>query len=317
MMVGLYQHNNLFMEIYHIPHNVKVFGNEVKTFPQGIGEAFDKLVKTLPEKDGRPYYGISWCVGNSITYIAAAEQQQEGEAKNYGCKTYIVEKGDYLSVPVYDWQSKIATIKNVFEAIMKDSRADNNQPAIEIYKNDKEMLCMVKMRASIESLEDFNPTVNELLKTIKNFDEEQINKIPFEDSWTAAQVIAHITKSNKSIAKAMKLEGEQIKRDADERVTELRNTFLDYTVKFKSPDFILPEEGLYEREKVITDFEMSVEQLKRSSREAGLSEAIKHPAFGEITKLELLHFVLFHMQRHTRQLKHIYGSVKNKQHIHG
>jgi len=305
------------MNIHHIPHNVKVFGNEVKTFPQGISEAFDKLVQMLPEKDGRPYYGISWCEGNNITYIAAAEQQQQGEAKKYGCKTYTVEKGDYLSIPVYDWLSKTATIKNVFEEIIKDSRADNKQPAIEIYKNDTEMLCMVKMRVSVESLEEFSPTVNELLKTIQNFDEEQINKVPFKDSWTAAQVTAHVTKSNKSIAKAMKLEGEQVERDADERVTELRNTFLDYTVKFKSPDFILPEEGPYEREKVITDFEMSVEQLKKSSKEASLSEAIKHPAFGEITKLELLHFVLFHIQRHTRQLKHIYSSVKSKQHIHG
>ena len=44
------------------------------------------------------------------------------------------------------------------------------------------------------------------------------------------------------------------------------------------------------------DFERSVEQIQEAGKTANLSEAIKHVAFGEITKLELLHFVLFLLQ---------------------
>jgi hypothetical protein len=301
------------METYHVPHNVKVLGNVVETFPAGIGEAFDALIKMLPEGDKRLYYGISWCSGNDITYIAAAEQKTENEATQFGCKIYIIEKGDYLCIPVYDWRRKTASIKNVFEEIMKDARADNKEPAIEIYKNEKEMFCLVKMRQSIETLKEFDNTLNALLQVIESFDTEQINTIPFQDSWTAAQVASHVTKSNSSIAQAMKLQGATIERDADERVQELKDMFLDFAVKFKSPEFILPTQDIYDRDKLIAALKGSVEQLKEASNEANLSEAIKHPAFGEITKLELLHFVLFHMQRHTRQLKNISGVIRSKQ----
>ena len=35
------------------------------------------------------------------------------------------------------------------------------------------------------------------------------------------------------------------------------------------------------------------------------------PVFGEITKLELLHFVLYHTQRHIHQLKKILAAISN------
>lgn len=300
------------METYHIPRNIKVFGSPVNTFPAGIGEAFDALIKILPQGDQRFYYGISECTKDGILYIAAAEEKNVAEAKKYGYNTYTVEKGNYLSITVQDWMDKVSTIKNVFEQIMRDGRADNTKPAVEIYKDDKEMLCMVKMRQSIESLPEYKSTTEQFLQLMESFTQPQLNQVPFKDSWTAAQVVAHVTKSNNSIAQAMKLEGAVMERDADERVDELRKTFLDYSVRFTSPEFILPKEGFYEKEKLVANFYSSVEHLKEASKNANLSEAIKHTSFGEITKLELLHFVLFHMQRHTRQLNNISGIVKQQ-----
>lgn len=301
------------MEIYHIPHNIKVLGSVVETFPNGVGEAFHDLIKKIPGGNERIYYGISWCAGNDITYIAAAQQKNENEAATYNCETYTIEKGDYLCIPVHDWQSKVHCIKNYFAEIMKDERADNKTPAIEIYKNDKEMLCLVAVKTSLETLKEFASTYETFVDTAMSFEEDEINKIPFEASWTAAQVIVHVTKSNYGIANAMKLEGMKIDRDADARIPEMSKTFLDYTVKFKSPEFIIPPDSLQNRNKIIEDFENSVEQIKEASNTANLSEAIKLSVFGEITKLELLHFVLFHMQRHTRQLKNILTHVKHEQ----
>lgn len=301
------------MEIYHIPHNIKVFGNVVEGFPAGVGEAFHNLIQKIPAGNERVYYGISWCIGNDITYIAAAEQKSEDEPATYNCDSYTIEKGDYICIGVDDWQSKVSCIKDYFSEIMKDEKANNKSPAIEIYKNDKQLLCLVAIKRSLETLSEFESTHQAFFDAAKSFDEEEINEIPFEGSWTAAQVIIHVTKSNYGIVKAMKLEGTKIDRDADEREAEIRKTFLDFTAKFKSPDFIIPPDGAQDRNKIIEDFENSVEQLKEASRTANLSEAIKHPAFGEITKLELLHFVLFHMQRHTRQLRNISSHVKHEQ----
>ncbi|MFA6059548.1 MAG: DinB family protein [Taibaiella sp.] len=152
-----------------------------------------------------------------------------------------------------------------------------------------------------------------LLHLANSFSEKGFNTIPFEGSWTAAQVIDHITKSNKSIAQALSLEGKPADRKPDERTPELAKIFLDFKTKLKSPDFILPTQDIYQKASLIATLESSIEKLKEGVGNTSLIDAIEHQAFGEITKLELLYFVVYHTQRHMHQLQHIYEIVENKQ----
>jgi predicted transcriptional regulator YdeE len=133
------------MEKYTLQNDLKVFGVQVKTFPNGIGEAFEALVKMLPGGFDRPYYGISYMSKDGkMIYIAAAIEKQEGEAEKYNCERYTIEKGEYLVITVNDWRSKTDCIKDVFHEILNDSHVDKTKPAIEWYKDEKEMICMVK-----------------------------------------------------------------------------------------------------------------------------------------------------------------------------
>ena len=145
----------------------------------------------------------------------------------------------------------------------------------------------------------------ELWQLISSADSTTINTVPFKDSWTAAQLGAHVTKSNKAIAQALDMEGKKAERNPGERVPELKKMFLDFTVKFNSPEFIRPKQDTYQRDALIAELKKSSEQLKELRSKINLSEIISLPAFGEITKLELLHFVLYHTQRHAHQLKNI------------
>ncbi len=74
------------MEKLTIENDLKVFGVQVKTFPLGIGEAFDKLVKMLPGGFDRSFYGISYMEGDKMIYYAAAEENMPGEAEKYSCE---------------------------------------------------------------------------------------------------------------------------------------------------------------------------------------------------------------------------------------
>ncbi len=149
----------------------------------------------------------------------------------------------------------------------------------------------------------------ELLQVISPLSEQQINAVPFPGSWTAAQATRHIIKSNSSIGQALSLPGEKTIRTPDQRVPELKEIFLDFTVKFQAAPFITPTREKYEKERLIADLKRSTARLKEASRQADLDEAIHHPAFGGITKLELLYFVQFHTQRHVRQVKNIIGAL--------
>ena len=161
-------------------------------------------------------------------------------------------------------------------------------------------------------IEVLEGTTRQLMKKVQRFDELVINVIPFANSWTAAQVADHLTKSNNSISKAMLLNGTTINRNPRARVDELQKIFLDFDSKLKSPDFILPSQDIYEKEVVMNNLKWSVEKLMEVSSESELSEMINHRAFGDITKFEILYFVHFHTLRHIHQLDKIYEAVKDR-----
>jgi hypothetical protein len=137
------QIQNADMEKLNLQNELSVFGIQVKTFPDGIGEAFDALVKKIGGFD-RPYYGISYMNNGEMVYLATALEKNSGEAGKYKCNRYTIESGEYLSETVHDWRNKTVSIKHVFEEIIKDKRVDRTKPAIEWYKDDNEMVCMVK-----------------------------------------------------------------------------------------------------------------------------------------------------------------------------
>ena len=256
----------------------------------------------------------------------------EGEAEKYNCERYIIEKGEYLAVAITDWRKKTDCIKDVFHDMMEDDRADKTKEVVEWYKTETEMICLVKIRTTRNhSLAEKNVlvkmiisssimtentnteelfvtldnTTSELIELISSFSETEINEIPSAGSWTAAQVAEHVTKSNFGIIKSLKKEGTSPGRAADAGVEELKKTFLDFDKKLLSPEFILPTRDIYQKKLVIDNLEISIAQLKELSRHVDLFEMISHPIFGEVTKLELLHFVVYHTQRHIHQLKNI------------
>ena len=84
-------------------------------------------------------------VGRMI-YKAVAEEKFEGEAKKLNYDDGVIEKGKYLFEILYHWQNKICLIKDIFYSMMNDDHVDKTKPCIEWYKNDDEMLCLVKAK---------------------------------------------------------------------------------------------------------------------------------------------------------------------------
>ncbi len=132
------------MDKYKLQNDVKTFGMRVKTFPKGIGEAFDELVKLFPPNEPRSYYGLGeFGKDGSVLYYALAEEKSGSEPKKYGYPEKIIPKGEYLTETVRNWQSKTDSIKDVFAEMMKDPRVAKGKPCVEWYKTMDEMLCMV------------------------------------------------------------------------------------------------------------------------------------------------------------------------------
>jgi hypothetical protein len=140
---------------------------------------------------------------------------------------------------------------------------------------------------------------------VSSLDENKLNIVPYEGSWTAGQLVRHIVKSTDGMAKAMLQKSRLAERNIAERVPELQKVFLDFSSKMRSPEFIVPEDEHYERLASIEELNASFRQFRENTDRVHLYDVVEGLPLGPITKLEILHFVLYHTQRHLNQMKKI------------
>jgi hypothetical protein len=136
------------MEKIVFENDINLFGKTVTTFPLGIGEAFDELIKATGDCAAeRNYYGLSYITNDGkIIYTVAAEEKYSGEAEKFNYQESIIEHGEYVSEVLHNWKNCTGEIKNIFEAMMNDEHVDKTKPCIEWYKDDEEMLCLMKTK---------------------------------------------------------------------------------------------------------------------------------------------------------------------------
>lgn len=158
-------------------------------------------------------------------------------------------------------------------------------------------------------LRELTDTNNTLFERIASFDEAALNTIPFADSWTAAQVAVHLFKSDMGMLKLLHGPVKTTSRPPDEEVGKLRDIFLNFEAKYNAPTFTVPAAETYEKDAVISSLRDTRTQLDESFRTMDLTATTGSSPLGELTRLEILHFVLFHTQRHIRQLENIYARV--------
>jgi len=131
------------METYHLDHDISVFCVTAFSFPAGIEHAFDALKKQLPDAGERIYFGLSYPDKGTIVYKAAVQETEQGEAEKYGCERFVIQKGDYVSRKLEQWEKNIPMIGNIFQELIH-SRPDLVAPCIEWYQG-KDVLCLVRI----------------------------------------------------------------------------------------------------------------------------------------------------------------------------
>lgn len=144
------------------------------------------------------------------------------------------------------------------------------------------------------------------------FSEEQLNIVPFEGSWTGGQVGEHLLKSAGVVETIFGRTAPTTSRAPDGKVPMLR-IFLDFSIKMKSPDFILPSDGFHARQPLIDQLQKDWERLGEAVDTLDLSETcldFEMPGVGQLTRLEWISFYVYHSKRHLHQLRNILASLQ-------
>lgn len=150
--------------------------------------------------------------------------------------------------------------------------------------------------------------LNRTASLVTSFTEKELNSVPFEGSWTPAQVADHILKSTRGMDKLLLMPGKTTNRQPDERAEEFKTLFLDFSIKMKSPDFILPDERKFTARELTDRLNQTQEEIAAAAPEADLETVPElgdaHPLNGS-TKLELLYFLAYHTMRHNHQIENM------------
>ncbi len=139
------------MEKFLIDNDIIVLCVSANSFPEGVSEAHERLHSLLPNIQGRNFYGLSSPNQlGEIVYKAAVEQQYVGEAKQLKCESFVLRKGEYIGSIVYDFPNHMQEIGKVFNDILGDPRIDHKGCCVEVYLNEKDVQCMVRIDSSVK-----------------------------------------------------------------------------------------------------------------------------------------------------------------------
>lgn len=160
--------------------------------------------------------------------------------------------------------------------------------------------------------DELGTTFDELVQLVSSGSEKRLNEIPFEGSWSAAQVAEHLLKSYR-IVDLLKTPQIKTQRSTDEKVELLKSVFLNFNQKAKSAAEILPSDELINKEDLLNSLKKRTDEIKKVIQTENFSEiceSIAVPVFGTMSKLEWLHLIMYHTQRHINQIKNIFQHLK-------
>jgi len=135
------------MKTITLETDINVFYVTANTFPEGIGEAFEKLHSSFPFSRERRIFGLSRPENNDgIVYRAAAEEMYEGEAEKLQCNRLILPKGKYIALDVIDFRKDLMSIDRAFKQLLQQPNLDTQGYCVEQNASDSEAItCMIRL----------------------------------------------------------------------------------------------------------------------------------------------------------------------------
>jgi hypothetical protein len=109
-------------------------------------------------------------------------------------------------------------------------------------------------------------------------------------------------------------ETKEADRDAFEKCEAIGAIFLNFDVKLKSPDFILPSNEPKQVSFYVERFTATISAISETMKKVDLSRLYTRypfPTLGELTGWEWIYFAAAHSTRHTLQLKKISERLQN------
>jgi uncharacterized damage-inducible protein DinB len=155
---------------------------------------------------------------------------------------------------------------------------------------------------------------SELAELVAQFPDTGFNQKPNEESWSAAEVIEHLFRTEFGTGRVLTGETKITKdRDSDAVLAKIKKVALNRDDKLTASGPILPTGGEKSKKELLGKFRQNREKVKELMTGLDLDElclAFEHPIFGTLTRREWLEFNMMHTQRHMAQIEQIQKAIK-------
>lgn len=155
-------------------------------------------------------------------------------------------------------------------------------------------------------------------KEMKNLSHEQANKKPENGGWSMAEVVYHMSHSEKSIIQY--IQKKLIKPEESKSAglkSWYRSSLLSYALKskrkFRAPKVLDDPKGPYEPSALFSEWKIIRATLNQTISSVSAADVnrqfFKHPVVGKISLYQTLGFMGHHMQRHLEQMRRVKKQV--------
>lgn len=164
-----------------------------------------------------------------------------------------------------------------------------------------------------ELLSKVENTHTNFKNALSQFTEAQLNKVPFEGSWTAGQVAEHIILSNTGILTQL-LTGntKPTNRANDDQVKNIQEIFRGKD-KMKAIERLAPTKTDHNLDSLFDTLNTLKDQQIKTIKEKDLNALITDlefpPSPEGLTRNEWLHLMIEHTDRHGKQIDNIYTEL--------
>jgi hypothetical protein len=160
--------------------------------------------------------------------------------------------------------------------------------------------------------EQLESALRRTVSLLEDYPEETFNTKPETGGWSGAQAGRHLYLSEKDMAQLLATAAPATDRNPEERAAEFESILLDFDRKMDAPPFLVPEEKRYDKSELIQSLEHLIDPILEAVRNNDLTQVPDlgegHPLNGS-TKLELVHFAVYHTIRHNRQIEKLKEQV--------
>jgi len=164
-------------------------------------------------------------------------------------------------------------------------------------------------------LKAYEANTASFIELINQFPDSYFNSKPDATTWSAAENVDHIIRSEFGVERLFKSETKyDPERNIDEKIEEITHRFKDRSKKLQAFGVVLPSEGEKSKSELTRKFIHSRKQVTELIKTQDLEEIcmkFEHPLFGYMTRKEWIHFNIVHAERHADQINELKEHLNN------